>query len=274
MGWIGVRRLGVATVAVASLASAGTAVASAHPVLVRPAPMIATAPLSPFGLGNDVVTSSNWSGYAVEAASVFTDVRGSWVEPAATCNTFGAHYAAFWAGIDGYSSESVEQLGTDSDCNGYDRPSYYAWYEMYPAAPVTLSSAAYPVEQGDTLSAEVSVNGAEYTLSLKSSRGWTFQITKLGIGLDQSSAELIAEAPSTCILSCHALPLANFGTVPFSNVEAAVGGGSDAAFDSFTTDAGPHDIVAQNLLGTVKAQPSSLTPSAAGDSFSVTWHHS
>ena len=39
--------------------------------------------------------------------------------------------SAFWVGLDGYSSTSVEQLGTDSDCVS-GKPSYYAWYEMYP----------------------------------------------------------------------------------------------------------------------------------------------
>ena len=38
-------------------------------------------------------------------------------------------YSSFWVGIDGFSSSSVEQMGTDSDVvNGI--PTYYAWYNV------------------------------------------------------------------------------------------------------------------------------------------------
>ena len=108
--------IGVAVLIVASSASAAT---------IRPPDHI--NPMVPFGrVNHDTVTSSNWSGYAVQSASQFTDAKGSWVQPAATCSTNSAQYSSFWVGIDGYSSDSVEQLGTDSDCDGRNRPSYYA----------------------------------------------------------------------------------------------------------------------------------------------------
>ena len=56
----------------------------------------------------------------------------------------GHTYAAFWVGLDGYTSKSVEQLGTDSDCTNVNSPSYYAWYEMYPAASVNHLDHAVP----------------------------------------------------------------------------------------------------------------------------------
>src|SRR5262245_38418315 len=72
-------------------------------------------------------TSSNWSGYAVTGApGSVTDVQGSWVVPAVTCSGGPNQYAAIWVGIDGFNSNTVEQTGTDSDCqNG--TPTYYAW---------------------------------------------------------------------------------------------------------------------------------------------------
>ena len=48
----------------------------------------------------------------------FTDVKGSWTQPTATCTNKTA-YSSFWVGLDGYNSNSVEQIGTDSD--------YRAW---------------------------------------------------------------------------------------------------------------------------------------------------
>jgi hypothetical protein len=233
-----------------------------------------SVPLLPLSrIGDNTVTSSNWSGYAVQDAGQFTDVTGTWVEPAATCKSFFfSQYAAFWAGIDGYASNSVEQLGTEANCRGRNRPSYYAWYELFPATSIPLSTSLYPVQPGDTMTAEVSVSGSTFTLTLKSSEGWTFTTTQTGSGLAQSSAELIAEAPQLCgIFFCHQAQLSNFGTVNFTGAQAAVNGGSDQPFSSFTTDSGPHEIIAELSNGTVEAQPSPL--STAGTAFSITWEH-
>src|ERR1700722_1049119 len=78
--------------------------------------------------------STNWSGYAVTGANgAYKSVSAAWTEPSATCTSSGRRstdsYAAFWVGLDGYSSESVEQTGSDSDCDG-KTPDYYGWYEM------------------------------------------------------------------------------------------------------------------------------------------------
>jgi hypothetical protein len=220
---------------------------------------------------HDVVASTNWGGYAVEGTAKFTDVRGSWVEPSVTCSSRSAQYASFWVGIDGYSSSSVEQLGTDSDCTGKNRASYYAWWEMYPAGSVDLSKSQYPVSPGDTLTAEVSVSGTTFTLSLKSSRGWTFSTVQSGSGLAQSSAEWIAESPEICSFTCRLAQLADFGTMSFTGAEAAVGGGADQAVSAFTTNGGPHEIVCETSSGTVRSQPSAL--GSGGTSFSMTWKH-
>jgi hypothetical protein len=48
-----------------------------------------------------------------------TDVTGSWTVPAVDCtspNGTPNGYSSFWVGIDGYGSNTVEQIGTDSDC--------------------------------------------------------------------------------------------------------------------------------------------------------------
>ena len=66
---------------------------------------------------------------------------------------------------------------------------------MYPANSAELSPSKYPVKPGDTLSANVSVTGTAFTLSIASSEGWTFTTTLGGAGLAQSSAEWIAESP-------------------------------------------------------------------------------
>jgi len=54
------------------------------------------------------VESANWSGYAV-TGSDFTNATGSWTVSAVNCTKTPDTYSAFWVGIDGYSSDTVEQ---------------------------------------------------------------------------------------------------------------------------------------------------------------------
>ncbi len=110
-----------------------------------------------------VEDSTNWSGYAVEGTS-FTSAKGSWIIPTVNCTKTPNTYSSFWVGIDGWTSTTVEQTGTDSDCSGRT-PSYYAWYEFYPAASVLISSV--PVSPGNKMSASVTwVSGTEFTVTI------------------------------------------------------------------------------------------------------------
>jgi hypothetical protein len=207
------------------------------------------------GVRNASTTSTNWSGYAVTGASGhFTSVSASWTEPAATCSGRSTRYAAFWVGLDGYNSSSVEQTGSDSDCNGAS-PDYYGWYEMYPAAPVYFNNAVSP---GDHFTASVTFSGTRtYTLVLRdTTKGWTQTITKNQSGLARSSAEVITEAPSS---SSGVLPLANFGTI---NYTASSANGSSMAGQS------PTSITMINSSGAAKDSTSAISSSGA---FSNTW---
>src|ERR1044071_5102244 len=85
-------------------------------------------------------TSTNWSGYAV-TGNRFTSVSASWTQPSVTCSATA--YSSFWVGLDGDTSNTVEQTGTDADCSG-STPQYYAWYEMYPKFPVNLKGTVRP----------------------------------------------------------------------------------------------------------------------------------
>jgi peptidase A4-like protein len=208
--------------------------------------------------------STNWSGYAAYNTT-FTDVKASWLQPTATCPKSTHQYASFWVGIDGYKSNSVEQLGTDSDCVGVNHPSYYAWWEMYPNPSNTI--AGFAVHAGDSMTAEVLRSGTSYTLRLtNNTTGQTFSTTQNYSGAN-SSAEWVAEAPSQCIvIVCRGLPLANFGTVTFTGASATSGGA--APISGYTNDA----ITMVTQTGTPRAVPSGLF--SGGSSFSDTWKHS
>jgi Peptidase A4 family len=202
-------------------------------------------------------TSSNWSGYA-NTGGRFTDVKGSWTQPSASCSAGQTAYSSFWVGIDGDTTNTVEQTGTDADCSS-GTPRYYAWYEMYPKFPVNLSN---PVAPGDGMTAEVSTDGnGHFTLTIKNNtRNWTFTTNQTSKKARLGSAEWIAEAPSG---SGGVLPLANFGSVGFTNCTA----------NGVSISGNPNpDAITMASGGTTKAQPSGL--GGGGTSFSVSWKHS
>ena len=125
--------------------------------------------------------SSNWSGYAVNAsAGSVTSASGSWIVPTVSGGT-GTAYAAFWTGIDGFSSSTVEQIGTIAQSSSSfsfrgskTTVAYYAWYEFYPLESIqTITTATTPtgtpatVMPGDIISAAVTyVSGTTFTLTI------------------------------------------------------------------------------------------------------------
>ena len=168
------------------------------------------------------VTSTNWSGYAATGSSgQFTGVSSSWTEPTAKCTGFGHQYSAFWVGLDGYSSSTVEQTGSEADCAGRTAE-YSAWYEMYPAYPVYFSNRVLP---GDNFTGSVAYQAStgDFVITLTdSTHKWTQTVSQAVAGAVRNSAEVIAEAPSSGA-SGAVLPLTNFGTVNFNG--ATVNGG-------------------------------------------------
>jgi Peptidase A4 family len=219
-----------------------------------------------------VEESTNWSGYAVTGSS-FTKALGSWTVPTVNCTKTPNTYAAFWVGIDGWNSDTVEQTGTDSDCDG-KTASYYAWYEFYPAASVLISSIT--VSPGNKMSASVTyVSGSEFTISITNeSTGKTYSKTGSVSGADRSSAEWIAEAPC-CTNRGGILPLSDFGTVDFgedytdvSDTNDATDSSTSGQISAFGSDVF-ESIMVNGSTGADEAAPSAL--SSDGTSFTVTW---
>lgn len=231
----------------AAVGSSGTRAALKHPPPVRL-----------IGHSN----SLNWAGYA-SFNSTFDDVKGSWTQPAATCNGKST-YSSFWLGLDGYTSSTVEQVGTEADCS-HGKPVYYAWWEMFPNVSHTIGG--FTVVPGVSYTAEVrSAGGDNFALTLSGGGNNPFTLTTpLGLDPSLSSAEWIAEAPSLCAKSCRELPLTDFGTVNFTGASA-----DGSAIDNSAWSFDPLTMVTGG--GSVKAAPSSLDPT--GSAFSITWRHS
>lgn len=232
-------------------------------------------------------TSSNWAGYAVASSDPatplsYSGVSGAWVQPTATCTAGSQTYSAFWVGLGGLSdaSQALEQIGTESDCTASGLATYSVWYELVPAAPVTVK---LKLAAGNKITASVAVSGRQVTVKLKNLTRKTSFTKRLTMAApDVSSVEWIAEAPSACTSSgdCVPLPLTNFGTVPFSSARATTSDGyigtiSDPGWSAtaIVLQGSGGDGFLQRRFGGIStaadATPSDLSPN--GGAFSVTW---
>ena len=293
---VGLAAPAASVLAPAAAPAAAAAAAPSHPAApgIYHVPIIGKVVLPGLGslLGGGLrhataVQSANWGGYA-DTNDTYSSVASSWVEPTVRCSGSGGlggllsgvgglgsllggplQASAFWVGLDGYSSTSVEQLGTDSDCVS-GKPSYYAWYEMYPKPSVPLASP-YVVNPGDHMTAMVASNsiGTSFLLAIKdATANWTFSTTQTGSGFARSSAEVIAEAPSSCnILFCSEVPLADFGQVNYSGSSLIDSAGKQGSLSAFNANE-----ITMVKNGTTLATPSSLSPD--GTSFAMTWDKS
>jgi hypothetical protein len=214
------------------------------------------------------VESTNWSGYAATSGT-YNAVSATWTQPTGVCSS-GDQYAAFWVGLDGYSSSSVEQTGTEVDCVGRTAQ-YYAWWEMYPAASQELSTTTYPVHAGDVFNSSVTYTApSTFTLVLDDTTAkWTATETETLAGAKRSSAEVIAEAPCCTVLG-GILPLTDFGTVDFSN--SMVTPSTTNTAEDIGAASGLEAITMVDNFGRDKDTVSTLAPSGVtGTAFYCTW---
>lgn len=221
-------------------------------------------------------TSTNWSGYAVTGADgSVSDVKGSWIVPNVSCAPNASDsYSSFWVGIDGFNSNTVEQIGIDADCIS-GRAAYSAWFEFYPHWPSTINTVV--VSPGDTIYAEVSYTAkGQFTLTLTNvsqdpQRQHPFSISGKMPQAKLSSAEWIVEAPS----SSGVLPLANFVTAYFGQqytplqlgTGTATVNGIPGLIGSFNPNEVQIDMITSS--GSKKALTSGL--SGDGSSFTVAY---
>jgi Peptidase A4 family len=196
-----------------------------------------------------VVQSSNWAGYYLSGASgAYSSVSASFTVPTAKCNATGSSAADFWVGLDGVSSDSVEQIGIEVDCTS-GTASWFGWYELYPAPPVDFSNT---ISSGDSMSASVTFSGTTtYTLVLADSNaGWSHTVTKNMSGDARSSAEIVTSGPDG---SGTGPTLTDFGKVTYT--KCTVNGTSMGTQD-------PTEVEMVDGSGKVMVSPSAMT--AAG----------
>lgn len=216
-------------------------------------------------------TSTNWSGYVAmtnlnkpEKKSV-SAVSASWIIPTLTQRN-GDSCCAVWVGIDGYYNDStVEQIGTMQDLvNGVAQQ--YAWFEMYPAGSYIING--FPVKQGDVISASVGYTSKNtFTLTIANvTRKVIYTVptsyTKSTKAF-RNSAEWVVEAP----YAHGILPLADFGSICFSNCKATING-IPSVLNSTQWASEALSMITNN--GTFKAVPSTI---GSDGTFLVAWKH-
>jgi hypothetical protein len=200
--------------------------------------------------------STNWSGYAVTGFGPYTSVSSSWTQPAVNCASTPTGFSAFWVGLDGDTTKTVEQTGSEANCSS-GTAVYGAWFEMFPKRPVFYSN---PVSPGDSFTASVtSLSRGRFQLTLSdTTQAWSQTTTQRRKSARRGSAEVIAEAPSS---RSGVLPLADFGMIGFSG--ASVNG-------SLLTSSTPGiEPLTMTSGATVKASPSPISSGSVSD----TWHH-
>ena len=206
---------------------------------------------------------------------------GRWIAPAVTCTPGSATYSAFWVGLGGYATTSkhLEQIGTESDCDSNGVAHYSAWYELVPRASVTV---ALPVAPGDVIAAAVKATRGAIVFTLTDrTTGASLHRRIAFANADTTSAEWIAEAPSSCGTGgCRTLPLGDFGTVTFTGATVRTRAGVRGSISSPTWSAVPialadHsrapgiDRFAFGARALADAVPTVLAD--AGSSFAVSW---
>lgn len=247
--------------------------------------------------------SYNWSGYAVTGANgSVSDAKSSWIVPsvAGMCSSTPEGYVAFWTGIDGWTSSTVEQIGTDSDCVNLTgtqtaTPTYYAWFEFYPQDAYLIGSYTSSGEcesdcvfPGDKISAEVKFTGSNtkgfrhrtsptFSVTITDeTRGWSFTTSSSVAGAEESSAEWIAETPYGCGTSSGFCQFADFGTVDYGDYFTGVASTTYATVNGTTAPIGSFGSSVQKAVmvtypsgTTTMSEPSGLE--GGGTSFSDSW---
>ncbi|HEV2316077.1 MAG TPA: G1 family glutamic endopeptidase [Thermoplasmata archaeon] len=237
------------------------------------------------------VHSQNWGGFvAVPATSGKVDeAYAEWHVAPITCpaSLTNPTYHLTWVGIDGWTTNTVEQAGTFDYCSGAGAtPLYYSWWEFFPYNAIQLMGN---VSAGDLVQSYVLYNPTVchgthcgvYTLDFADlSSGYNFSIvgnpstcaispftgsTACQSGND-TSAECISEA---VYFSSGYAPISKYTNLSFANCIASIGG-SLRGIGAFTTLLKVTTI--GSVTGGVIQSPGILTAGYWKKSdFAVTW---
>jgi hypothetical protein len=215
------------------------------------------------------IDSTNWAGYAV-TGSDFTGAGGSWIVPKYHCLATPNSKSVAFVGMDGYSDNTIEAIGTESDCVGR-KYQYFAWYTL---GTTVTKITGFSVKSGDAILASVSYAGSEFTVEiLNITQGTAFRTSAAVSGAQRSSAEWIVQRLEDG--AGQYFPLMDFGKVSsgsdYTNI-VDTDWATDSSVSGPISDFGSK-VVKINMVdtGVTYATPAALTTD--GSSFIVNWKH-
>jgi hypothetical protein len=202
---------------------------------------------------NAVGYSKNWAGY-YNKNNTYNTAVAYYNEPQISSSTCTSPAESVWTGLGGVNnSNALGQAGT-----AYNEPglgNHQSWVEELPNGPI--AQPIYGVV-GTSMAIYVQdIGSGQMKYFIENSAGQYVNPTYFDNNKDDSTVDFIVEAP---FINGSIAPLANFGTVPFTQATDGSQGGLSA---------NPYDetiMIAQG--GGNAATPSSLN----GNSFSVAWN--
>lgn len=173
-----------------------------------------------------IFQSANWSGYnATTSANPYIGVQGDFLQPTKGSTSCLNSQELSWVGIGGVKTSSLIQDGTGIDTNG----SYYAWYEYLDSTGGGITVTKMPsvtVHAGDRIHnylVHQTAGSGQTTFYVADNTTGTSQSVIVNLSsayYDGSTAEWIDERPQLQANPVVFAPLANFGTVNWTNAQA------------------------------------------------------
>ncbi|EFW99087.1 acid proteinase [Grosmannia clavigera kw1407] len=176
----------------------------------------------------NVEYSNNWAG-AVLIGTDYTSVTGTFVVPTPKEPTGASsdtqYSASAWVGIDGNTAQnSILQTGVDFYVED-GQTSFDAWYEWYPESAYTFSG--FGISAGDTIKLTITAtsltSGTALIENESSGKSVSHSFSSEEYALEELNAEWIVEDYES---NFGQVPLANFGTVIFTDTKAISGSSS------------------------------------------------
>jgi hypothetical protein len=172
---------------------------------------------SPRNVTANLNTSVNWSGFVAQGGTgSYKAVYGTWVVPYVSGDPGLQEpcYSLVWVGLDGYTSNDLDQAGTEQDATDMfpfrTATNYYAWTEVIPHQSI---QEIFNLNPGSTFSVVVYVGDSKGNIDPTGDYAWFNLVdvnsgqefntpTKLekGFGFTGNSAEWIVERP--CLGNC------------------------------------------------------------------------
>jgi hypothetical protein len=211
-----------------------------------------------------LLQSTTWAGYVANGPR-FRFVKATFRLPRLNCRkTPGTVKApamfADWVGLDGFGGghTTVEQEGVYGQC-ARGVPTYGAWWEVFPKAPVYPSMTVRP---GDVIAVSTYYNARKHAYQLvltDETNGEGFSTwRRCGSSYClNNSAEVITEQPAAGTSTSVHYPLADFGNTSFWNISVTDMAGQRGGYGSshwqnnqvLMVDNGNHTMVATSGLG-------------------------